>query len=61
MIEEQVQKASEVRAAKKLSEERDTISIKSTSSSASDTQIQVVVSLDINEPPHEKTNNVVFE
>ena len=41
VIEEQVQKASEVRVAKKLSEDGDRISLKSTSSSSSDTQTQV--------------------
>ena len=41
VIEQQVNKASEVRAAKKLAEEGDRISLKSTSSSSSDTQIQV--------------------
>lgn len=40
VIEQQVNKASEVRAAKKLAEEGDRISLKSTSSSSSDTQIQ---------------------
>lgn len=40
VIEEQVTKASEVRAAKKLAEEGDRISLKSTSSSSSDTQTQ---------------------
>ena len=41
VIEQQVVKASEVRAAKKLMDEGDRISLKSTSSSSSDNQIQV--------------------